>query len=151
MYAERRGNVEARWYSSFWTKAIERGLLPRRWVVLEVTGRRSGRTVAFPLGMADIGSRWYLVSMLGENCNWVRNVRAAGGVVALRRRRPVACQLTEVPVARRPPILRRYVEVAPGGRPHIAVDRRAPVSEFARIAADHPIFLVEPLDVSGRP
>jgi hypothetical protein len=46
--------------------------------------RRSGRTICFPLVMAMVGGEHYLVSMLGQNANWVRNVRAAGGDAILR-------------------------------------------------------------------
>jgi F420H(2)-dependent quinone reductase len=56
-----------------------RGLAPARLVRLEVTGRRTGRTVRFPVVVADYRGDQYLVSMLGEDTNWVRNVRAAGG------------------------------------------------------------------------
>jgi F420H(2)-dependent quinone reductase len=60
-----------------------RGVSPDYLITLEVRGRRSGRTVALPLVMAVVADERYLVSMLGQNANWVRNVRAAGG-----RRRP---------------------------------------------------------------
>lgn len=141
MYASGRGNDLARWYSRNWAKVFRTGLLPRRWVVLEVPGRVSGRTMSCPLGMADVDGRWYLVSMLGE-CNWVENVRAAGGRAVLRRRprRPVV--LTEVPTEHRAPILRRYVEKVPGGRPHIPVAPGAPTAAFAAIADRYPVFEV---------
>jgi len=48
-------------------------------MTLEVRGRRTGRTVSLPVVVADYGGARYLVSMLGENANWVRNVRAANG------------------------------------------------------------------------
>lgn len=147
MYAGGRGDDTARWFARLWSRLITRGLLPRRWVTLEVIGRTSGRVVAFPLGMADVDGRWYLVSMLGE-CNWVANVRAADGNAVLRRRRARPVHLVEVPVERRGPILRRYVEVAPGGRPHIPVPKGASVAEFQAIADRHPIFEVR--DVSAR-
>jgi hypothetical protein len=51
-------------------------------------------------------------------------------------------RLEEVDPDARAPILRRYLELAPGGRPHIPVDRHAPVAEFERIAADYPVFRV---------
>jgi deazaflavin-dependent oxidoreductase (nitroreductase family) len=121
MYAGGRADPTARRLSHFWAAAFRLGLLPRRWVTVEVAGRSSGRPVRFPLGMANSGGDWYLVSMLGENCNWVRNVRAAGGQAVLRRRSAVRCQLVEVPAAERAPILKRYVEQVPGGRPHIPV------------------------------
>jgi len=47
-------------------------------VTLEVRGRVSGRIISFPLVMAVVGGERYLVSMLGEEVNWVRNVRAPG-------------------------------------------------------------------------
>ena len=49
-----------------------------------------------------------------------------------------------MPVEERAPILRRYVDKVPGGRPHVSVDRGAPVEDFAAIASEHPVFLVEP-------
>ena len=146
MYARGRGDERARWYARLWGRLFGLGLFPRRWVKLEVPGRRSGRTTSFPLGMADVGGRWYLVSMLGE-CNWVANVRAADGNVVLRRRRRRPVRLVEVPVERRGPILRRYVDKVPGGRPHIPVPRRAPVAEFGQIADRYPVF--EVIDRSG--
>ena len=141
MYAGGRGNATARRFVRFWNRMLRLGILPRRWVSLEVIGRRSGQITRFPLGMADVAGQWYLVSMLGE-CNWVRNVRAAGGHAALRRRGTRDVKLVEVPVAQRAVILRRYLKVAPGGRPHIPVDRHEPVAAFEAIAADFPVFLV---------
>jgi hypothetical protein len=142
MYVGNRANATARRWARFWARIIMLGLLPKRWVTLEVVGRRSGRIVRFPLGMADWDGHWYLVSMLGEPCNWVRNVRAADGRATLRRRRPVACRLVEVPASERPPIIKRYLQKAPGGRPHIPVDRHAAVGEFQAIAARYPVFQV---------
>ncbi len=55
------------------------GVAPDYLVTLEVRGRRSGRTIALPLVMVVVGGERYLVSMLGEGTNWVRNVREAGG------------------------------------------------------------------------
>jgi hypothetical protein len=141
MYAGGRGNATAKRFARFWASAFRWGLLPRRWVTLEVPGRRTGVPVHVPLGMADWEGRWYLVSMLGE-CNWVRNVRSADGRVVLLRRRPRQVQLTEVPVAERAPILRRYLQIAPGGRPHLGVDRREPVESFEAVSDRHPVFLV---------
>ena len=118
------------------------GLAPKRWVTLEVVGRHSGRPVRFPLGMADWNGGWYLVSMLGEQCNWVQNVRAASGRATLRHRRAVACHLVEVPAAERPPILRRYLTKVPGARPHLPVDQDAPQADFDAISSRYPVFRV---------
>ena len=55
--------------------------MPLAWasvLSLEVAGRRTGRVISFPLVMADYEGERYLVPMLGEDSNWVRNLRAAG-------------------------------------------------------------------------
>ncbi|WP_242547899.1 nitroreductase/quinone reductase family protein [Amycolatopsis sp. MtRt-6] len=118
------------------------GLLPHRVVTLEVPGRRTGRLVRVPLVVADHDGERYLVAMLGAQTQWVRNVRAADGHVVLRHGRREAVRLEDVATERRPPVLRRYLACAPGARPHIPVDRRAPVEDFARIAPDIPVFRI---------
>ncbi|MGA2210133.1 MAG: nitroreductase/quinone reductase family protein [Acidimicrobiales bacterium] len=143
MYAGGHGDATARRFSKVWGAVFSMGLMPERWVTLEVVGRRSGRVCRFPLGMADWQGQWYLVPMLGEGCNWVRNVRAAGGQATLRRRRGVGCRLVEVPVNERAAIIKRYVEKVPGARPHIPVDRHAPVADFEAISQDYPVFRVD--------
>ncbi|MFN8162425.1 MAG: nitroreductase/quinone reductase family protein [Solirubrobacterales bacterium] len=119
------------------------GLWPNRLVTLEVRGRRSGRLVSFPVMVADHDGERYLVAMLGKGTNWVSNVQAAGGHAVIRHSGREPVRLQEVDPPARAPILRRYLEVAPGGRPHIPVDRRAPLAEFERIAAQYPVFRIQ--------
>jgi deazaflavin-dependent oxidoreductase (nitroreductase family) len=142
MYPGGRAEPLARRLSLLWSVVLSAGLLPRRWVALEVVGRRSGEIRTFPLGMADMGREWYLVSMLGEHCNWVRNVRAADGRAVIHRRRRVPCRLIEVPIEERAPIIKRYLSKVPGARPHIPVDRHAPLAEVRAIAPRYPVFHV---------
>jgi len=128
-----------------WTAiAASAGLPPKRQVTLELRGRRTGRRLSVPVVLTDYDGEQYLVSMLGAEVDWVRNVRAVGGRAVLRhgRRRPVI--LEDVDPHERAPIVRRYLEVAPGARPHIPVDRRASLAEFERIAARYPVFRVAP-------
>jgi len=142
MYAGGRGDARARGFSHLWATVFGLGLAPKRWVTLEVRGRRTGRLGRFPLGMADWGGEWYLVPMLGEHCNWVQNVRAAGGQATLRHGRRVECRLIELPVGERPTIIKRYLERVPGARPHIPVDRDAPMRDFEAISPSYPVFRV---------
>ena len=127
--------LDARQFSAGW-------LSPAQAMVLEVQGRRTGRPVTLPVSLPDLDGRRYLVSMLGNEANWVLNVRAAGGRAVLIRRGRQHVRLVEVPVGERAPILRRYLQIAPGARPHLPVDRRAPVQEFERIADRYPVFEV---------
>jgi deazaflavin-dependent oxidoreductase (nitroreductase family) len=149
MYAGGRGNATARRFARLWAVVHSAGPLPRRWVTLEVVGRRTGRVTRFPLGMADWDGNWYLVSMLGQDCNWVRNVRAADGEVTLRHGHARVCHLVEVPVDERAPILKRYLQKVPGARPHVLVDRNAPLAEFESIAPRYPVFRVD-VTATGR-
>ena len=122
--------------------AFAAGIVPKRAAALEIPGRRSGRIISFPVAIADFEGERYLVSMLGKNVNWVRNLQAAGGRAVLRHGRRESVHLEEVEPGARAPILRRYLQVAPGARPHMSVGRRAPLAEFAQIAADYPVFRI---------
>lgn len=113
------------------------GFFPNYMVTLEVVGRQSGKTISFPLAMTVMNGERYLVSMLGENANWVRKAEAKA---TLRHGRLEHVLLTEVDVRDRAPIIKEFLQHAPGARPHIPVDKDAPVSEFERIADKYPVF-----------
>jgi len=119
------------------------GIYPNYFVTLEVAGRKSGKPISFPLAMTVMNGERYLVSMLGEETNWVRNVKAAGGKAMLRHGKTEHILLEEVDVSQRAPILKAYLHLAPGARPHIAVSKDAPISAFETIAPKHPVFRVK--------
>lgn len=121
------------------------GIAPNYLVTLEVAGRRSGRTVSLPLVMAVVEGERYLVSMLGAEADWVRNAKAAGGNVTLRHGRSEKVHLEELPTDQRAPVLKAYLKRAPGARPHVPVDKDAPLSDFQAVAARFPVFRVVPL------
>ena len=60
----------------------------------------------------------------------------------LRRGRREAVCLEEVDRGASAPDLRRYLAVAPGARPHLAVDRHASLEGSEGIAAEFPVFRV---------
>lgn len=142
LYRGRRPHWFARMQNRVSAAVYGAGIWPKRAAALDVVGRRSGRIVTFPVVIADLEGGRYLVSMLGERANWVRNLRADDGRAVLRHGRREAVRLEEVPIAQRPPILRRYLEVAPGGRPHIPVDRESPREQFEQVAAQIPVFRI---------
>ena len=141
-YRGGRPNLLAKIQNRFWAILHAAGIFPQRYVTLEVAGRKSGKTVSFPLAMATVGGERYLVSMLGKDANWVKNVRAAGGYATLRHGRSEPVRLVEVDAALRAPIIKAYLQIAPGARPHIPVDKDAPLSAFEKIAADFPVFRI---------
>jgi hypothetical protein len=113
---------------------------PEHWVTLEVAGRRSGRAISFPLVMLSQDGERYLVSMLGPEAAWVRNAAAAQGRAVLIHGTREPVRLEDVAVSRRAPLLKAYLRLAPGARPHVPVDLDAPLAAFEAIAGDFPVF-----------
>lgn len=144
LYRGRRAHRLARILNQAQAWLAAKRIGPRRIVALDVVGRRTGRTVTCPVVVADHNGERYLVSMLGDNTNWVRNVRAAGGRAVLRHGRRESVRLIEVEPGERAPILRRYLECAPGARAHIPVDRNAPLEQFVAVADRYPVFRIQP-------
>jgi hypothetical protein len=144
LYRGRRPSALARALNRGWAAVYALGIAPNHLVTLQVVGRRSGRAISFPLVMAVVDGQRYLVSMLGTEVAWVRNLRAAEGHALLRHGRTERVRLEELAVEDRGPILKAYLNRAPGARPHVAVDKDAPLEEFEAIAARIPVFRVLP-------
>ena len=140
LYRGPRPNWIARILNRAWAVVASWGVTSNYMVTLEVIGRKSGRIVSLPVVLAVVDGQRYLVSMLGDNGQWVRNVRAAGGRAVLRSGGREEIQLEEVPTDQRAPILRAYLQRAPGARPHVPVNKDATLAEFENIAAAFPVF-----------
>jgi deazaflavin-dependent oxidoreductase (nitroreductase family) len=119
---------------------------------LEVRGRKTGEPRRTPVNLLDIDGRHYLVAPRGQ-AQWVRNVRADGGRLALllgRHRGEWTAQ--ELSDADKPPVLRAYLrrwkmEV---GVFFDGVTADSDHQDLARIAPDHPVFLLsEAVGASG--
>ena len=140
LYRGQRPNWIARILNRATAAVASSGVTSNYMETLEVTGRKSGRTFSLPVVLAVVDGQRYLVSMLGDNVQWVHNVRAAGGKAVLRSGGREEIQLEEVPTDQRAPILRAYLQRAPGARPHVPVNKDAALAEFEKIAAAFPIF-----------
>ena len=142
MYRGQRPNRIARAMNRMGAITASFGITSNLMVTLETTGRTSGRTISQPMVVAIVDGQRYLVSMLGENVNWVKNVRAAGGKAALRSGSREEIKLEEVPADQRAPILKAYLHRAPGARPHIPMDKNAALEDFEKVAGDFPVFWI---------
>jgi hypothetical protein len=132
------------WSAAFaWVAGL--GILPDLLVSLAVNERESGRLNRVVLVAVTYQGRRYLVSMLGGGSQWVRNVRAAGGAAFVKRGRLRPVMLTELPPEDRAPVLKAWCQVASSGRRHLPVPHDAPEAAFAAIAADYPVFRVDPM------
>jgi hypothetical protein len=141
-YRKGRPGLSARIANRLGALSFAAGVGPNGAATLEVRGHKSGRTISFPVVVADYEGERYLVSMLGHSANWVRNLRADDGHAALRQGSREEVELVEDTSEHRPAILRRYLELAPGARPFFTVDRRAPLEDFERIVDQYPVFRV---------
>jgi deazaflavin-dependent oxidoreductase (nitroreductase family) len=130
---------------------VSLGLTPLRWpgsgcgtVILEVKGRRSGRLRSKLVTWVEHDGDRYLVTMPGDEPQWVKNMRAAGGTVTLRHgTRRSRVHLQELPASQRAPVLRAwygFTSLSANPRRHFKLDRKAAVEEFERLAARHPVF-----------
>src|SRR5262249_1670846 len=129
LYRGQRPHWIARLLNRVWAVVGSSGIASHGLVSFEGTGRTSGRLVSRTVVLVIVEGQRYLVSMLGEHGQWVRNVRAAGGRAVLRRGGREAIHLAEVPTDQRAPILRAYLQCAPGARPHVPVDKDGPLAE----------------------
>ena len=143
LYTGGRPNALSRRLNAAQAWVTARGMTPALMVTLETKGRVTGKTSSVPLVVAELGGERYLVSMLGENADWVRNVRANGEAV-LRYGTIEQVRLEEVAASERAPILQAYLKRAPGGRPHFDIDVNSPLEEFARVAPRYPVFRILP-------
>ena len=142
LYRGGRPNALARALNAGWAAIYALGIAPNYLVTLEVKGSRTGRTISFPLAMVTMDGERYLVSMLGKEAAWVHNVHAAQGYAVLRHGKTEQVRLMPVDIEQRPRILKAYLRRTPGARPHIPVDKDAPLEAFAAVAADFPVFRV---------
>jgi deazaflavin-dependent oxidoreductase (nitroreductase family) len=112
--------------------------------VLEVRGRRSGLPRRTPVNLLTFEGREYLVAPRGE-AEWVRNVRADGGRLALLigggRDERVA---TELPDSQKADIMRAYLRrwKTEVGAFFGGVGADSADEDIARIAPAHPVFVL---------
>lgn len=121
---------------------IRIGLPPRKYHLLTVRGRKSGRYYSTPVAVIeDKGQRW-LVAPYGER-EWVKNARAAGQVVLRRGRRSEAVAvIEELDPVQSAPILKRYSQEEPITRKFFDATPDSPLEDFIEEASRHPVFRI---------
>jgi hypothetical protein len=128
---------------------IRIGLVRGHFYVLEVRGRKSGRTISLPVDPLDLDGRRYLVCARG-NANWVRNARSAGEVVLARAMRRQRYRARELSPDLRPPVLKAYLDRFAGEvQRFFPVPKGSPVEAFSDLAPQYPVFELQPLDEAG--
>ena len=66
---------------------------------------------------------------------WGQGLATEATRAVLRHGRTERVRLEEIPVGKRAPVLKAYLQRAPGARAHVPVDKDAPLEKFETIAA----------------
>jgi hypothetical protein len=128
------------------TSLVRIGLIRGHFYVLEVRGRKSGRTISLPVDPLELGGHRYLVCARGHS-NWVRNARAAGEVVLVRAMRRQRYAVRELPPGMRPPVLKAYLDrFASEVQRFFPIPKGSAVEAFNDLAPRYPVFELQPLD-----
>lgn len=125
------------------------GVVRGHFYVLEVRGRKTGKTISLPVDPIDLDGRRYLVCARGES-NWVRNARIAGEVVLARGMRRQRYAVRELPVSVRSPVLKAYLDrFASEVQRFFPVPKGSAVEAFDDLTPRYPVFELQPLDQPG--
>jgi deazaflavin-dependent oxidoreductase (nitroreductase family) len=122
---------------------LSRGIGPAPQHLLSIAGRGTGRMRTTPVALVTVDGDRYVVAGF-DGSDWVKNARAAGRGQLRRGRTIEDVALTEVPVARRGPILRAFATRVRGGQPFLGVPATASAEAFTEAAPRHPVFRVYP-------
>jgi hypothetical protein len=122
------------------------GVVRGHFYVLEVRGRRSGKTFSLPVEPIEVDGHQYLVCARG-NSNWVRNAREAGEITLLQAMRRRRYAVRELPSDMRPPVLKAYLDrFASEVQRFFPVQRGSAIEAFRDLAPRFPVFELRPLD-----
>jgi deazaflavin-dependent oxidoreductase (nitroreductase family) len=116
------------------------GIGPAYIHLLEVQGRRSGKTYSTPVNLLELNGHRYLVGGRGHT-GWSKNALAAGAVILRRGRRSQRFRALPVTDNRKPEILKAYLQEYRGTvQRFFSVPADSPTAAFAAIANMHPVF-----------
>jgi deazaflavin-dependent oxidoreductase (nitroreductase family) len=136
------GRFTRRVFNPFIARLAKWGVSVKGTRLLEVRGRQTGILRTTVVNLLDHDGERYLVAPRGET-QWVRNLRAAGGVAELRlghRTEPVAA--VELADADKTPVLRAYLKAWAWevGQFFPGLTHQSPASDIEAAAAGFPVF-----------
>jgi hypothetical protein len=133
LYRGQRPTRIARTLNRAWASIFSSGIAPDYLTTLEVTGRKSGRCDLVPSSR----HRPRRAAVLGVHA---RKPLAMGKESGSSKRRPRGRSTRRSSRDQRAPILRAYLQRAPGARRHAPVNKDAALAEFHKVATEFPVF-----------
>ena len=115
------------------------GIAPSFIYLLEVRGRKSGKTYSTAVNLLELDGKQFLVAPRGRT-QWVRNAEAAGEVT-LKRWASRRFRLRPLNDSEKPQVLKAYLtNYKSAVQKFFPIQPNAPLEEFAKIAAGYPAF-----------
>ncbi len=113
--------------------------------LLEVRGRKSGRTYSTPIDLLELNGKRYLVAPRGRT-QWVRNAEAAGEVTLKKGRTRQRFRLRALADSKKPEVLKAYLDTFRREvQQYFPVKAEAPAEAFRAVAEQYPVFELIPL------
>ncbi|MBV9607964.1 MAG: nitroreductase family deazaflavin-dependent oxidoreductase [Acidobacteria bacterium] len=118
--------------------------LPHNYLV-QVKGRKSGKTYSTPIDLLEFKGKRYLVAPRGRT-QWVRNAEAAGEVVLRKGSLRRHFRVRVLDDGEKPEILKAYLDrFKTTVQRYFPLKAGSPVQEFAGVGKDYPVFELLPL------
>jgi len=108
--------------------------------LLQVRGRKSGKTYSTPIDLLELGGKRFLVAPRGRT-QWVRNAEAAGEVTLKKGKTKLKFRLRTIPDTDKPLILKAYLDSFKREvQQYFPVAVGSPPEAFAPLVQSYPAF-----------
>jgi deazaflavin-dependent oxidoreductase (nitroreductase family) len=129
-----------RFFNRVMGRAVKLGFAPGYMRLLEVRGRKSGKTFTTPVNVLEFQGRRWLVAARGETA-WARNARASGRVVLRRGSRAESLTVREIADADKPEIIKAFLDRFKSQvQRFFEVPAGSPADAFRAAASRTPVF-----------
>jgi deazaflavin-dependent oxidoreductase (nitroreductase family) len=129
-----------RFFNRFMGRLLRLGFAPGYMRLLEVRGRKSGRTFTTPVNVLDFNGKRWLVAARGETA-WARNARAAGRVVLRRGASTESLTIRELADADKPEVIKAFLDRFKSQvQRFFDVPAGSPADAFRATASRTPVF-----------
>jgi deazaflavin-dependent oxidoreductase (nitroreductase family) len=115
--------------------------------LITVRGRKSGLPRSTPIATLALDGQRYLLTPYGV-VDWVRNLRAAGTANLTRGRRTEEVKAVEVQGSEASRILKRFIQTGNPIGKFFGIPADSSQEDFDRLAATHPVFLLQSVDAT---
>lgn len=149
MAREFRYNFIRRVVNRIFIWLLRLGIAPRRYYLLTVAGRKTGRLHTVPVVLVEEGNNRWLVAPYGE-VDWVKNARATGMVHLSRGADRNDYQIRELPAESAAPILKTYINENQITRDYFDAHPDSPESAFLAEAKQKFVFKLIEVKVGER-